>query len=683
MKNMKLQNKIIIPVGAILIVLVVTLTLFVLTQVQNLADDMKEERIEGMSMAVEAMLGDFRERTRLTAMAVAAHYNITTNLVNWNAENDREGSRQNLISFLTEQTREMGVDSFVVRDFEGRIVLRLHDLASYYDIDGSPAGNAALEGRTTTSFSSTATMPMGLNTTVPILYSGEIIGTMTPLFFLHTDAFVDYFAQSLNAQVTIFGGAGATTRVATTLVDNGDRIIGTELDDPMVIDTAINQGQKFVGDTNLLGLPYSVVYLPLLGAGGNVVGLFFVGFSNETIVTYTNMLVTTFIIIGVAVFVVALFVIILIARSISNPLKVFEEWMHETASKGNVEWSEEEGRILDAYKNRKDEVGMLFRSYVQLTEFIGVVRDELKEVAGGNLSIDVTVRGKQDILSKSLKDMVENLSIMFRDISDSATQVTEGSEQISQVSTILSKGSVEQSATVEQLSSSISEIAEITATNAEMSTKASTLAGSIMNSAENGNKQMNEMVKAVEAISEASQSISKVIKVIDDIAFQTNILALNAAVEAARAGQHGKGFAVVAEEVRNLAAKSAEAAKDTGDLISDSMEKAKYGAEIAQSTAESLTAIVSGITESSEVVSKIATASEAQATGIDQIKEGINMVAKIAHENGATAEESAASSTEFNAQAHMLGELISKFTIKEQDMKAIASAILPIEEESA
>ena len=175
---------------------------------------------------------------------------------------------------------------------------------------------------------------------------------------------------------------------------------------------------------------------------------------------------------------------------------------------------------------------------------------------------------------------------------------------------------------------------------------------------------MDEMTTAVREINQASQSISKVIKVIDDIAFQTNILALNAAVEAARAGQHGKGFAVVAEEVRNLAAKSAEAAKDTGGLIANSMEKAELGARIANDTAASLTEIVTGISESNQLISDIASASEQQADGISVINSSIDQVAQVVQQNSATAQESAAASQQMSGQSDMLQQLISQFKLK-------------------
>ena len=269
----------------------------------------------------------------------------------------------------------------------------------------------------------------------------------------------------------------------------------------------------------------------------------------------------------------------------------------------------------------------------------------------------------QDITEMVKKQKAEGEIV--RDIENISRQFITASNQIAGGAQSLAQGATEQAATVEQLSASIAEIAEKTEENANLAEQAAKLAGTIMQNAEKGSTQMEEMTIAVGAINQASQQISKVIKVIDDIAFQTNILALNAAVEAARAGQHGKGFAVVAEEVRNLAAKSAEAAKDTGELIANSIEKAEQGERITQETAASLGEIVTGIDQSNKLISDIAQASKSQSIGLGQINHGIEQVTQVVQQTSATAQESAAAAYELKDQSDALEGLIDRFQLTE------------------
>jgi methyl-accepting chemotaxis protein len=291
----------------------------------------------------------------------------------------------------------------------------------------------------------------------------------------------------------------------------------------------------------------------------------------------------------------------------------------------------------------------------------------MENLAGGDLTVEVIPRSERDSMSVSMKKMIDKLSGLIRQINISTAHVSAGADQIADAAQLLAQGSTEQATTVEGIRDSITQIAGQSRENTAMADKAAALTDTIKKNAENGSQQMNRMLQSVNEINEASYSISKVIKVIDDIAFQTNILALNAAVESARAGQHGKGFAVVADEVRNLAAKSAEAAKSTGALITDSMEKAELGARIADETAASLTEIVSGINESNWIMMEIAQSSREQSNAIEKVHTDIDQVSQVVQQNSAMSEQNAAASEELTGQSNLLREVITKFELEEAD----------------
>lgn len=291
-----------------------------------------------------------------------------------------------------------------------------------------------------------------------------------------------------------------------------------------------------------------------------------------------------------------------------------------------------------------------------------------ERVAQGDLDLEVEAQGKDEIgvLSEALRKMVDNLNGVMASISTAAQQVSIGSSQLSDTSIVLSQGATEQASTIEELSASVEEISAQIRTNADNADKANSITGQAKLSAMDGNNQMQEMLRAMEDINNASMNISKIIKVIDDIAFQTNILALNAAVEAARAGQHGKGFAVVAEEVRNLAARSADAAKETTAMIEGAVKKAESGTRIANDTAAALKKIVEGIENIAGLISSISVASNEQSIGIEQINQGIIQVSTVIQTNSSTSEESAAASEELASQAILLEDQVQKFKLKDQ-----------------
>ncbi len=323
------------------------------------------------------------------------------------------------------------------------------------------------------------------------------------------------------------------------------------------------------------------------------------------------------------------------------------------------------GVNVELKKVCNDEFGVIIDALEETVDNVRHDAEIANRIAEGDMSMNVEPRTDIDVLGVAFKKLIDDNNHILGNIREASMQVTTGSSQVASASQSLAQGSTEQASALEEITASIDDIAERTKINAAEANNANKLVIETKAGAVKGNAQMKEMMVAMNEINESSENISKIIKVIDDIAFQTNILALNAAVEAARAGAHGKGFAVVAEEVRNLAAKSAQAASETAELIENSIHKVEKGSKLAEETGAALGEIVDNIDKIVKIISEIATASNEQATAVTQIDQALGQVSHVVQSNSATSEQCAAASEELSNQAMRLRELISKFKLRD------------------
>jgi methyl-accepting chemotaxis protein len=298
-------------------------------------------------------------------------------------------------------------------------------------------------------------------------------------------------------------------------------------------------------------------------------------------------------------------------------------------------------------------------------EPINEASEVLKEMSEGNLNVKVKgdYKGEHAIIKDNLNSTINNINNILIEVHNSANLVSDGSKQLSESSQVLSQGTTEQASTIQEITSSMIQLSDQTKENALNANNTRELSQTVKENAIKGKNQMEDMLQSMEEINNSSSNISKIIKVIDEIAFQTNILALNAAVEAARAGQHGKGFAVVSEEVRNLAVRSASAAKETTELIENSISKVETGTKIANETANALNDIVLGVSKAFDLTDKIAKASNEQAIAISQTNDAVSQVSQVLNINSEKAETSANATKKLSKQSIILKKSLSKFSL--------------------
>jgi len=448
------------------------------------------------------------------------------------------------------------------------------------------------------------------------------------------------------------------------LVTNFTNFINDSENDSSLLELAEIHKEMAAGATGEKVYKYNntkrfISYRPIPGTDGWSLGVT-VDVSDMMSGFYKSIIIL--IIISLAFIVLSCIIAYMIANSIVKPIVEVSKRIEKLAD-GDLKSSVP--KVVT-----KDEIGVLAVSTSRFVESLNAIIDDitynLNEMANGNMNIEPKNVYINDLLpiKTGTNKIIESLNEVLTNINQASGEVANGADQVAGGAQALSQGATEQASAIEELSATISEISDQINDNASNSVSSSTKAEALGEEIEESNAQMQLMINAMEEINTSSGEIGKIIKTINDIAFQTNILALNAAVEAARAGEAGKGFAVVADEVRNLASKSAEAAKDTVALIDSSIKSVENGTKIANKTANYLNSVYVDSKEIVKSIELISEASKEQANSIVQVMEGIEQISSVIQTNSATSEESAAASEELSSQAQIMRDLVEKFNLK-------------------
>jgi len=651
---MKLTNKILIPSLSIMIITLMVISIISAELVRNTARDLTNSKMQNIAESVNSQIA-------LTDEVVSIALNMM---------DQKNISFAQTLAFIIDENPEMlehdnmvmlaklfGVDEVHVTDGDG--VLQWGNIPGFYGFNfkdgeqtrpllailGDPGLAIAQEpqprGVDGVMFQYISVSRRGMPGIVQVGVSMDRIEDIKSSMSIQS--------AIEGMKIGIDGGVILINRDKKVAASSTRSMLGSDLGGQSWVD------EMFKGDGGNMTYTYnSISYDSYYRKAGNDLLVLYLPSSEIQDYTTRNLRAITFVSFA-AVLMQLLLIFFLFRKFITRPIKALVRASEDMAV-GNMD--------IGLTSNANDEFGQLTSSFkkMQVSTLNGI--QILEQIAEGDLTPEIPLRGDKDSMGFAMIKIVDSLNHLFGEINNATVEVSTGAKQVADGARLLAKGSNDQTELIRELSSSIVEMAEQTKANADKARETANLAKAIMGKAEKGNVQMDDMMKAVEDINESSRNINKIIKTIDDIAFQTNILALNAAVEAARAGNAGKGFAVVAEEVRNLATKSAEAAKNTGNLIADSIVKAELGASIAGETATSLREIVAGINGSNRLIGEIAKSSEEQSEAISRVNTGIEQVAQAVNDNNSTVRESADTSERLSGQSNILQKMMTKFKLK-------------------
>ena len=519
--------------------------------------------------------------------------------------------------------------------------------------------NEVVEGGAISGIFTDKNVPLSLQYMGPVLYveTGEIVGTMLVGMDMRASEYLDNVKSQTTAEVSIFSDK---TRYATTLIDEtGARAIDLPMYDN-IYQRVVKEGGEYVGQATLFGQNHFVNYQPMKDYDGNIVGAYFSGLSSaETDKSFGSIIIVSAVMAVVCLAIIDLIMIVFIRKIVGKPIAESNRIAEEMRT-GQLSTPDSTFTFGD------DEIGHFAKKLEDakhtLRDYIADISRQLSMMADGDFSGEPNIAYVGDFvkIEESFRQIRDNLSVVIQHIASSADSVKTGADQMAEGAMRLAEGTSKQATAIETLVGAIDRISEHITNNTENAEKADKLSKVTEDRITNQDREISNMLAAMEEIKNRSNEISVIIKTIEDIAFQTNILSLNAAIEAARAGEAGKGFAVVADEVRNLASKSAEAANNTNELINATIAAVNNGAQIAARTAEAMTEVKDFSKQTGDLISKISEASLVQSESAKQIEDEADRIRAVTEQNSSTAEESAASCEELSGMSTVLHEEVAK-----------------------
>ena len=538
--------------------------------------------------------------------------------------------------------------------------------------NNSPSGpgeNISWEDVVQNALNHQSTSEIGLNAAgvytvraaAPVLdATNRTLGVVVVGYRLDNPELVDKLKEQTFRDFSIFAG---DTRINSTLTQNGQRLVGGQLD-PKVAKRVLEHGERFVGNLKIEGQPYMVAYEPIR-SGNGITGVLFTGYSIRELVNQSTLNAIIIILSGLLGVALGCIMVLQVLRSsLKSPL---ESVVQAAQSIEKGEFSEEVVEKL-ALIQTGDEIDRLARSIEKAIASIqklaidteGLVQAAEKDDISARVELSAhqgIYRTIMDIVNRLLDLVVSTLN----EIELVAHNITDGSSHVSNAAQELSMGATQQAASVQELLSTVDEVKNQVRFTNQNAQRTSEFSEECRAEGEESNQKMFDLLQAMDEIRMHSAQLTKVIKSINDIALQTNVLALNAAVEAARAGEAGKGFGVVATEIRALSERSAEAARSTTQLISDSEQSVRKGTNLAKITARSLERVVEKTQMMRTLMDEIAHATSQQSDAIIQIDHAMAQISAVVQTNSATAEETAAQSEELSAQASQLESMVEKY----------------------